>query len=870
MKTFLFAVLVLLLPAGAGSEAFDATLEVRLKAPPSGLRIRLRSASSQEWSVDGSLLHVPAGDYELQVELPAGVVKKRVELEAGEILTVSLEGSSLTLRNRRPIAEGALLDPEALRDLPSGRSVSSLLETTEAATTVDRIDGGGLSLAEPGLFGVHGTSWTQTSYHLGDTDITEPTRGGVALLNPDLSALQEVSVLQAAMPVEVGGPGAVVNLVPKRPGEGHRGSLGASLIPSSQGPPRDPPALSRFSSLASGDLAFGGPLVSDRLAFLLSGNLTRSRRFERASTRELPGDARSLVASLLYAPSSRDEARLLGSLQGLTFPFPGRSRFALEGITETDTSGQIQAGWDRRFGGGTLSLAGGYGRLAHGPEGGLPAPDGVVERLLDGPMTALAQSGRGRSERWNGNARLHLAPRSAGALRMGVDFTRAVAVTLPPGPSGLTAELVDGLPARVWDYGYAGPESRWHSTEWAFFLADRIALGRMELEGGLRFESLEAGAFGATHGISWRTLSPRTLGRFRVLEGLVVLAGFARYSHRLPLSTLAFGDPAGPQGLVYRWDDTDKDGVFQPGELGPLVARVGPGGSWSSIDPALVRPHTDEILAGVEASLGKSLRLRLVGIHRRARDLLASVNVGVGPGSYHVSFVPDPGGDFFGQSEEQQLPIYERDPASFGKDRYLLTNPRGDDTFYEGLDLTLAGTFSAFRFLFGGTASRAEGIGANRGFRVDENDPGLIGEVFEDPNAQTNARGRLFFDRAYTLKISAISRLPRDIELGAVVRYQDGEPFARFVIAPNVAQGPEAIQAIPRGRSRFSYTMTVDARIEKTLALPPRRLGFFLEAFNLLNDSREVEEDVVTTPTFRKTTAVQPPRVFRFGLRFDF
>jgi hypothetical protein len=43
-----------------------------------------------------------------------------------------------------------------------------------------------------------------------------------------------------------------------------------------------------------------------------------------------------------------------------------------------------------------------------------------------------------------------------------------------------------------------------------------------------------------------------------------------------------------------------------------------------------------------------------------------------------------------------------------------------------------------------------------------------------------------------------------------------------------------------------------------------------LDVFNLTNHRNEVEEDVVTGPLFRRSTAVQPPRTLRFGLRFDF
>ena len=106
---------------------------------------------------------------------------------------------------------------------------------------------------------------------------------------------------------------------------------------------------------------------------------------------------------------------------------------------------------------------------------------------------------------------------------------------------------------------------------------------------------------------------------------------------------------------------------------------------------------------------------------------------------------------------------------------------------------------------------------------------------------------------------------------------------------PDLAQGPEAIPATPRGQSfgraatvdpegrpltadghRFTYTLTVDARIEKALLLGPRRLALVVEAFNLLGVRNEVEENPVWGASFRDPTAVQPPRAVRLGARFDF
>jgi hypothetical protein len=151
---------------------------------------------------------------------------------------------------------------------------------------------------------------------------------------------------------------------------------------------------------------------------------------------------------------------------------------------------------------------------------------------------------------------------------------------------------------------------------------------------------------------------------------------------------------------------------------------------------------------------------------------------------------------------------------------------------------------------------------------VLENDPGVIGELFDQPNAGTYASGRLFFDRAYTLKVAGLWR-PRDWSLGAVASYQDGQPFARVVIVPGLPQGAEAVPAIRRSEHRFTFTLTVDARVERSFRVGKGRLALAVEAFNLLDMKNEVEEDVTHGPSFRRVTATQPPRAVRIGLRLE-
>ena len=90
-----------------------------------------------------------------------------------------------------------------------------------------------------------------------------------------------------------------------------------------------------------------------------------------------------------------------------------------------------------------------------------------------------------------------------------------------------------------------------------------------------------------------------------------------------------------------------------------------------------------------------------------------------------------------------------------------------------------------------------------------------------------------------------------------------------MVVVPGLPQGAEAIPAIRRSEHRFTYTLTVDARVERAFRVGKGRVALAVEAFNLLDMKNEVEEDVVDGPSFRQVTAIQPPRAVRIGLRIE-
>jgi len=786
------------------------------------------------------------------------------------------------------------------RDLPSGRDTWSLLETVDPAAVVDRIDGAGLHLDEPGRFALRGTSWTQNAILFDGVDLTDPLRGGTTVVLPDLEILQAIEVTSALAPVEYEAPGATLALASRAPTASWRGvaqayGLGSGLQSGESG---DVPSIARFGSLVDASALAGGPIAGERVGLLASLRLDRLRRFERSDATQLDARLVSGLVQLAWRAGERDTLKLGGMGQALDRPLAERARFPGDAVTETVDAFGATSSWSHDGDRVTATASAGFWTGAVEPQTAGLTAEGTVDRLRDGPVPDLVFASRSRRSSWTAGGRLALRPAPLGALqhapRFGITARRA-SVTEVPGVDGPVPETVNAIAARVWDYAWPGPDSRRHTLDLAAWASERLTWrDRLFVEAGLRLQRTTGSAEGAAQGVSsWTSFLPRVSARLRLTDAgrLSLRGGWAEYRHRLLLDWLAFGDPNAPRASVYRWTDANDDGLYEPSERGMLVARVGPGdGAIAGIDPGLRPPRTRELVAGVEASPGKGWVLAFLGFDRRETDLVEPVDVGVTTSDYVVHYLPDPGGDIVGPQDDQMLPVFNRKPESFGLDRYLLTNPPDDTGHHQTVELRVEKALGArFALFAGATASRTEVRGANRGFRVNENDQGVIGEIFEDPNASTYSLGRSFFDRAFTIKLAATWRAPHEFRLGLVARYQDGQPFGRLVVVPDLAQGPEAIPATSRGQSfgraatvdpegrpltadghRFSYTLTVDARVEKAFRIGPRRLALVAEVFNLPGLRNEVEENPVWGASFRDPTAVQPPRVVRLGARFDF
>ena len=889
------AALALIVWAGLAGHAFADSSD---KQDTSTLRLRIAtSVGANVTSVSISREDEPArarvaqlfpasftgllpGTFLVKVDAKGGATATTaVKVGPREVVTlhVDREGAGagalrISVAGRMPMGEGADFDERWLEDLPAGRDLWSLIETAAPFVIVDRMDTGGIGLGHSAVFGGRGASWTSNSVTFGNINVLAPNLAGLIPINPDISAVSAVSVTSGLAPIETETPGVVVSLTPKRPDRTRHGSLqGAFTEPQmvdTKALP-DAPPIARLSTWREAGGQISLP-AGGRTGLLLSAAGARSEFFER----NLPGlwrsDSASLLGHLVSNRTDRDQLRLVAAAQRVTYPYEHRRQFLDRSVSERGTFLLTSAGWDRITDAARTSASIGFQRGAFTPKIANKA-GGTVDRVTDGLVPSPAASTVSSEWEFHGS----IAPRmvtwggSSPEWRVGITGRRATATTevlaLPT-----VAEQVAGIAARVWIPNAGTPDSR--RTRWsgAAYVGDRITLGSsLSIDAGVRADIATGSADGAAEDIRWQTVSPR--GSFQWSRGpLSIFGGAGLYSDPLTLARLGFGDPGETVTDVYRWHDLNNDRRFDAGERGVLVSRKGWGNAVASIDPDLRAPRTFERTLGLELRLKQALTFRSAVIFRDQTDLLASVNTGVPASSYRVFHIQDQYTDWDGPGDDQPLAIYERLPASFGKDAYLLTNPEGEQATYEGLEFTWNLSTRRLVALFGVTAYRTRMWSGHLGFGPLENDHGVIGERLENPNAQPVVQGSYIFDRSYVAKLSASYRAPGDIRLAFSARYQDGQPFSRIVVAPDLAGGAEMIHAYRIGRTRFTYTLTLDVRIAKDFSIAGKRWSLYLDVFNATRHLNEVEEDVLTTPSFRQSTAMQPPLAARVGFRISF
>jgi hypothetical protein len=574
-------------------------------------------------------------------------------------------------------------------------------------------------------------------------------------------------------------------------------------------------------------------------------------------------------------------------------------------LREEDHLDFVQLGWTRSFLGGDFQLRYGYTTTHADTVADENLPSTYLEIALARQELAYVDLARGAT---HGGPLLQtqavkpqhegLAVWRHGNLRQGgaghtLTLTATAGLSMaanrflnPPNAQAITA---DGQPATA--ILFHTPRTTFADLRRVTFGAeDQIRLGRsVSLNLGVSFDvsngSLPAQGppvdgrefqFPARPDlIAWRSAAPRAAMAWQLpgTRGVVLRGGYSRFFYPLAGRYLDFGNANSLSGDEYRWVDANQDGQFFYDETTTLLRRFG--GAVSEIDPHLKAPRVDEFFASAEWRLAGGVFVRARAFRRIERNRIAALNTGVPFSSYQPVAVLDPGADGrAGTSDDLLLTVYAQSPATFGQDHFVLQNP-------SGLRMDQRGVVAEAGFNQRGLAMQASVyLGkswgpTNPGNDIWENDSGVVGSLYADPNTLLNASGSPAMDRRFAGKLWLSFPTPRrfgKLEIMNTAVFMGGYPYARRLLVTGLPQGPFVVDATPRGTAQGYRTDPVydwNLRVSRTFF---RSVRVSADFFNLLNSGARLRVDDLTGPQFlqRLPEGVQPPRFARASVSWEF
>jgi hypothetical protein len=888
-----------------------------------GLRAAAHSNGAGEFAIT-----LPYGRYGLAAEVGRGAVPAAVRVYIAPLQTTRLElaidasGSLRVLRSESRTA-GLWTDRTPGRTYPEGFSLSAVLASRDPSSVTEPLDFTGLSDNRLAIESQRALSWTHTQYRLQGMDATDSYQPGRIAALPDIQAFDEVVVRSAFALTASLSPGTEIGLFLRQPEACWHGgfataSTGGIFSWTNLPPPPNNGLVqqsSQFHWLTRDRIETGGPVtkwadlyasaagqwssqtepllapVTDQRSRLLYGNVRgRAMAGSRDQFSALFGGSRiDLTDGGL--PAGIEAWAGLRMAPSLVLPggFPGQQ--------ETDHLDFLKLSWTHLFSekhaAGLLQASYAH-TVAHLDTSTVRSGQSSVE-LLGGaiagapPLANLAVRPRHELD-----ASWQPASLRAGGTRhrivAGGAWQSAEPLNRFTAPRDTNLITVDGAPAYAMQFN-TPVDSRSLIRSLSVFLGDEMQLTPLlSADAGLAADfsrgSLPAQtsppgtyaserAFAAQSGlISWNSVSPRVGVALLAphAHGLVIRGAYFRAYAPLAGRYLDFGNPNSLGGSAFAVSAVN--GLPLPGEI---LARFG--GPYSSISPALRRPYADEFDVGADLPLANR---SIVSVHLFRRDekgRIAAVNTGLPLQAFAPVVIGDPGPDGIpGTLDDQRLTVYAQAPAMLGQDRYVLTNPPGLRMQNTGL-IAEAGTEWRGLALHASFVAEKSYGPANPGDAFFENDPGVIGTLFMDPNTLINAAGRSFVDRAYVGKVQATYRLPAAwgrIEIASIADYMDGLVFARQLLITGLPQGPFLVAATvrgsPEGGNRAEYVINWNLRASREFVLPLGRLIGIADVLNVTNAAQRLQENDLSGPSFnqRLPVAIQPGRFVRLGFQYEF
>ncbi len=868
------------------------------------------------------------GDYQMTFEL-AGmktVVRKGVKVAVAQTVTIDITmemktveeaitviGQSPTvdkLRTTRP----ANMDKIFLQSIPAPRNLNTYVNM---APGVDNLS-------------AHGGSTMDNAVLLDGVNLIDAATGVQAAgVNFGLDIMEEISVQASGLTAEYGSVrGAVINVVSKSGGNRFSGT--ASFYLNQEKLKSDNTKGTPLEGSKSGNkieyepiITLGGPIIKDKLWFFMNGSFNSSERFVAGYPgNTAPGTEKPIknfvpypFMKLSFQPGANDKFTLSYNFSTTVNDDSGASKFASESVTQK-----------RRAPGHVFNLQ--YTKFFSSNFIANVKYGMVLYQLLLNGKGSEAQVVNNNTGISSGNSWRNHDLYTRNRFQFNTDATMFI-----DNLAG-THELKFGGEIQyahtTWDiYGVADPVTGGcynsmygsdyyftlilknggfnrvdHMIDYAGFVQDAWSITRnLNLSLGLRLEynsivypaqNTEEGPIefmGKTYNrsipesikmYSWVNLAPRVGLIYDLFSDGKTLfkASFSRYI--IP-NQIGFINLAHPNGWFGYYQYLNSDGSAIPGKVALWAMPGGYQNGGAQVgykDHKLKAGYTDELSIGMEKELFTDFSIGARYIRKWDRnqpnmvdaaqldiDKLLSTGELDWSKNWTSKTVVDP---YNGQT----LTFYER--INLTATEIYIINPPGLNRDYDGFELTMNKRYSnGWALNLSYVYAKSRGLLTTT--RGDESLGGAVAGFYQSPNSHTNALGALPLERRHQVKVEGLVKGPFGINLSGYFRYLSGLPITRTVANNYLGLALKqnvTIYAEERGSTFLPPLLQLDLRLEKTFRFKPITFGIFADCFNVFNrgvaTGMWTNSSNLTTYKYLQMTAINDPRIFQLGARFEF
>ena len=295
-------------------------------------------------------------------------------------------------------------------------------------------------------------------------------------------------------------------------------------------------------------------------------------------------------------------------------------------------------------------------------------------------------------------------------------------------------------------------------------------------------------------------------------------------------------------------------------------------------------PFNRQFAVGFEKEVAQNISAEITGIYKTHHDFQDPVNL---TGQFEAVPYTD---EITGKS----FTVFNQ--LNPGENQFIITNVEpGRDYGQAYLPIT---DFEQKRKYFGITANvdkrwadnwqaqvsytygRATGTDGNTLQEFREGRSGNLGgsALYENPNWQINADGKLNIDPTHVFKVAASGRFftgsIAEFMLGTYTQAFSGNPYNENIplISDDIEPSNQDIWGEPRGSFRNPSGFLFDLRAEKNFPIAETSASVYMDIFNALNSGvqTEAEESVESDRGFGTTVRIVIPRTFRIGFRLRF